>query len=291
MKKLLLIDGNALLYRAYHALPPLKSDGQLVNAVYGFFLILTKVLDETLPDYVVAAFDRKEKTFRHEEYEGYKAHRPEMPEDLATQIPIIKRGLKAFEIPVLDKKRFEADDIIATMATQWSGKHKVVILSGDRDLLQLVDNTINVRSPGRGVKRMVEFDRKKVVEKYGIKPEFFVDYKALKGDSSDNIPGIKGIGKKRAERLVRNHGAVEKMYDNLDDVEDSLKSKLAQNRERVLKNKKLMSLHKDVELNLNRKDAKFIPDEKKVFSFFREFGFQSLMNKYKKGGGQMNLDI
>jgi DNA polymerase-1 len=292
MKKLLLIDSNALVYRAYHGLPPLKSEGILVNAVYGFFLILSKVLEETEPDFVIATFDRKEKTFRHEEYKEYKAQRPDMPEDLVSQLPLIKEGLKRFNIPTLDKLGFEADDIIGTLAKKWQKEVKVVILSGDRDLLQLVDKNVVVRSPGRGIKKMISFDKEKVIEKYGVPPALFVDYKAFRGDSSDNIPGVKGIGKKRASQLIKQYGTVEQIFANFDDLKDIFKRRLKGKKGQVLKTKKLVTLRCDIDLDVTLSDAELNYNYDEVLDFFKSFNFKSLINKYnKKREDQMKFNF
>lgn len=290
MEKLLLIDSNALVYRAYHALPPLKHEGELVNAVYGFFLILTKALEEVEPDYVVAAFDRKEKTFRHKEFEEYKAQRPDMPEELVGQVPLIKRGLKKFKIPALEKRGFEADDIIGTLAKKWNKKTEVVILSGDRDLLQLVDENVVVRSPGRGIKKMITFDKEKVLDKYCLPPKLFTDYKALRGDSSDNIPGVKGIGKKRASQLISDYGSVEEIFDKLDDLPEKFQKRLKGKREQVLKTKRLVTLRCDIDLEVTLEESRLNHKPEEVLEFFKEFNFKSLIKKYeKKKEDQMKL--
>lgn len=290
MEKILLIDSNALMYRAYHGLPPLEYDGQIVGAVYGFFLILTKALEDIEPDFVVAAFDRKEKTFRHDIFKDYKAQRPEMPEDLVSQIPIIKKGLDNFKIPILDRAGFEADDIIGTLATKWKEDKQIIILSGDRDLLQLVDENVLVRSPGRGIKKMIKFNKEEVVKRYGVPPNLFIDYKALRGDPSDNIPGVKGIGKKRAEKLVKEHGSVEDIYNKLDHLPDSLKKKLKGKKEKVLKSKKLVSLKNDIDLDVSLEDAKLNYESSRVLEFFTKYNFKSLMKKYKNEA-QMELGL
>ncbi len=291
MEKTLLVDSNALMYRAYHALPPLKNKGELVNAVYGFFLIFSKALEEIEPDYVVTAFDRKEKTFRHEMFEDYKAQRPDMPEDLVSQIPKIKKGLEVFKVPVLDKKGFEADDIIATLTQKWKEDTEVIILSGDRDLLQLVDEKVTLRSPGRGIKKMINYDKQRVVEKYGLPPALFVDYKAFRGDPSDNIPGVAGIGKKRASKLVSEYGKVEDIYDNFDRLPDIFKKRLKGKREEVLKGKKLVTLMTDLELDVTLRRAKLNYKNKEVFNYFNELGFKSLIEKYKPEDDQLKLKL
>lgn len=292
MEKLLLVDSNALVYRAYHALPPLKYEGELVNAVYGFFLILTKVMEEVEPNYVVTAFDRKEKTFRHEEFEDYKAQRPDMPDELVSQVPLIKSGLKSFNIPVLDKKGFEADDIIGTLTKRWKEKVKIIILSGDRDLIQLVDDNVVVRSPGRGIKKMITFNKEKVLEKYSLCPELFTDYKALRGDTSDNIPGVKGIGKKRASRLINEYGSIEKIFDRFDDLPKMFQKRLKEKRKQILKTKKLVTLRCNINLEITLKESKLNYKPEEAVKFFKEFNFKTLINKYeKKRENQMKLNF
>ncbi len=290
MEEILLIDSNALMYRAYHGLPPLKHEGEIVNALYGFFLILTKVIDDLEPDYVVAAFDRKEKTFRHDMFEDYKAQRPDMPEDLVSQISLIKKGLSKFNIPVLDKKGFEADDIIATLANKWKKDKKIIILSGDRDLLQLVNENVSMRAPGRGIKKMINFDKDKVVEKYGLPPSLFVDYKALRGDPSDNIPGVEGVGKKRAAKLIQNHGSVEEIYNNFEELTDSFQRKLKGKKNKVFKGKKLVTLRRDVGLDINLDQAELNYNQKEVLEFFQKYNFKSLIKRYQVEN-QMELDL
>jgi len=291
MKKILLIDSNALIYRSYHALPPLKKDGKLVNAAYGFFSILSKVLDDEKPDYVAAAFDRKEKTFRHDIFEDYKAQRPEMPEDLVSQLPIIKRGLESFGIPIFEEKGYEADDIIATLAEKLKDEKEVVVLSGDRDLLQLVDKKVTVRSPGRGIKKMINFDKDKVVEKYGVSPELFVDYKALRGDPSDNIPGIEGIGKKRAKDLVSKHGTIEEIYANLDNLKEAQRRRLEGKEKEALLSKKLVTLKRDMDIDVDSEECQLRPGKEKV-EFFEELNFKTLAARYrKKEDSQMKLEL
>ncbi len=291
MKKLLLIDSNALVYRAYHALPPLKNDGRQVNALYGFFLIFTRVTEDENPDYVIAVFDRKEKTFRHEIFKDYKAQRPDMPDELVDQLPLIKKGLEKYGVPVLDKKGFEADDIIATLSKRWEKEVKTVILSGDRDLLQLVNDNVVVRSPGRGIKKMIKFDKEKVLREYGVPPKLFVDYKALKGDPSDNIPGIEGIGKKRASELVKNYGTVEDIYDSFDELKESVGKRLKNKKETAIKSKKLVSLREDLDLEIDLEKAIFNYSDKEVLNFFKKYNFKSLIKKYGEGYDQMELDF
>ena len=216
MKKLILIDSHALIHRAYHALPPLTTkSGELVNAVYGFTSILIKTISDFKPDYIVAAFDAPGATFRHEEYKEYKATRVKAPDDLYAQIPRVKEILTAFSIPFFEKSGFEADDIIGTISKNLKGKDiEVLILTGDMDNLQLVEENIKViYAPPSASKEQIIYDTKKVKERFeGLKPCQLNDFKGLKGDPSDNIPGVKGIGEKTAIILINRFGSIENLY-------------------------------------------------------------------------------
>src|SRR3989344_3714770 len=192
MKKpatLVLIDGNALVHRSFHALPPLSQKGEPTNAVYGFTSVLLKVIRELKPDYVVATFDLAGPTFRHEEFAKYKAHRPKTPDDLVSQFPKVKEGKK---------------------------KVKTIIITGDLDTLQLVDDTTEVCTLKKGISDTVIYDEKAVRERFGIAPSQMNDFKGLKGDPSDNIPGVPGIGEKTASSLLATYNSLEELYENID---------------------------------------------------------------------------
>ena len=221
-KRFLIIDANALIHRAYHALPPLRNKkGELINAIYGFCLILFKILKELEPGFIVAAFDLPFPTFRHKKFKGYKAKRPKTPEELSQQILKVKDLLKAFDIPVLEKRGFEADDIIGTVSRLTLKKEirpqmENIILSGDSDLFQLVDPNTRVYFLKKGIKNTVLYDKKLVKEKYqGLDPEQLIDFKALKGDPSDDIPGVPGIGEKTAIGLIKRFVSLENLYSAL----------------------------------------------------------------------------
>ena len=215
MKKLILIDAHAIIHRAYHALPPLTApSGEPVNAVYGFTTILLRILREFKPDYIAAAFDLPGPTFRHIAYERYKAQRPETPSDLSSQFEKVKEVLGAFGVLVFEKEGYEADDIIGTIAKKLEKKKntEIIIVTGDADALQLVRPGLKVYSMRKGVSDTVIYDKKAVVERYGFKPEQLIDFKGLKGDPSDNIPGVKGIGEKTATELIKTFGTIEALY-------------------------------------------------------------------------------
>ncbi len=230
MNRLVVIDGNAILHRAYHALPPLTApDGQLVNAVYGFISILIKIFHDLKPTHMAVAFDRPEPTFRKSLYKDYQGKRPEMDMDLVSQIPKVQDVVRAFGIPMYDKAGFEADDVIGTIVKQ--AAMEVIIVTGDKDILQLVDDArgIKVFMPTKGLSEGKIFGEKDVVEKMGVTPAQIPDLKALMGDSSDNYPGVAGIGPKTAIELLTTYGSVEKIIQakELKDSEQSARLGLA----------------------------------------------------------------
>jgi DNA polymerase-1 len=211
MNRLVLIDGNAMLHRAYHALPPLTApDGSVVNAVYGFATMLLRLINDLKPTYVVVAFDRPKPTFRKKLFEGYQAKRPKMDEELVTQIPRVHDLIAGFGIPIFEVDGFEADDVIGTLAKQ--SKDQVIIVTGDRDLLQLVkDDQILVYMPTKGLSQAKLYDEKAVFERMGVVPDKIPDFKALAGDPSDNYPGVPGIGPKTAVALLTKYKSIEKI--------------------------------------------------------------------------------
>ncbi len=285
-EKFIIIDGNALLHRAWHALPPLKTkEGELVNAVYGFTSILIKVLKEIQPEYAAVTFDRREPTFRHEEYEEYKATRQKQPDELYDQIPRIKEVVEAFGMPIYEKVGFEADDLIGTICTLKSVDRRdmdSVVVTGDLDTLQLVDDNTKVYTTRKGITDTVLYDEAAVFERYGFGPERLIDYKALRGDASDNIPGVPGIGEKTAVELIKEFGSLENIYKNLDNkkIKDRVRKLLKENKEKAEMSKKLATIVTDVKINFNLKDAKLEElDTEKIVSLFQELGFKSLVNK------------
>src|SRR4030042_3767547 len=221
-KRFIIIDGNAILHRAYHALPPLTTKGgELVSAIYGFLLVLFKTLKELHPDYIAATFDLPGPTFRHKQFKEYKATRIRAPEEFYSQIPKLKEILQSFNIPIFEKEGYEADDLIGTIADLISKKEilpkiETVILSGDLDVFQLINTDTKVNFLRKGIKDIVLYGQKEAEEKYqGLKPNQLIDYKALRGDSSDNIPGVPGIGEKIATSLIQDFGNLENLYKEL----------------------------------------------------------------------------
>lgn len=280
-KTLLLIDGNNLFHRAYHALPALTDkSGENVNAVYGFSNMILKAISEVKPVYIACAFDTKAPTFRHIEFEAYKAQRKAPPEDLYPQLPKVKSVLDAFGIPYFEKAGYEADDLLATLAMGLLGKvSKVTILSGDRDLLQLVDGDIKVQAPGWNLASTTLYGSKEVNEKFGITPEQMVDYKSMTGDPSDNVPGIAGIGPKTASALLQKYKTLEGIYGHIDEVGETTRVKLEKDKDVALAAKKLVKLDIGVDISYKLSELRFKPDWEKVINEFEGLGFKSIMAK------------
>ncbi len=283
MKTLLLIDGNSLFHRAYHAIPSLTAkDGEVANAVFGFSNMLIKAINEVAPAYVACAFDTKAPTFRHIEFEKYKAQRASPPPDLYPQLPKVKRVLDAFGIKYFEKEGYEADDLIATIASNFqtsNSKSQIVILSSDRDVLQLVDGNIKVQAPGWNLKETSLYGAREVKEKYGLEPHQMVDYKSLTGDPSDNVPGVAGIGPKTAATLLREFHTLENLFKNINKVPESIRAKLEAGKEIALAAKRLVELDRNIDLGLKIEDLRFKPDWDKVRREYEELGFKSIAAK------------
>jgi len=312
-KKLVLIDGHAILHRAYHALPKTLTNrhGQMINAAYGFTRMILRVIEDLKPEYLAVAFDRPEPTFRHKEFMGYQVQRPKMDSELKDQIQIVKEVLKAFSIPALEKIGFEADDVIGTLASQAQARNlesqisnfkitakksklkkrkrtkiETIIVTGDRDIFQLIDKSTVVYAPIRGFSQAEIFGRQKVKKNLGVWPKQIVDYKALVGDSSDNYPGVPGIGPKTAVELLRSFKSLEKIYRNLGKVRGSVRKKLEVGKESALLSQKLARIVTDVPVKLNLKKCRLDYDLEKVLELFGQLGFRSLVKKLKREPGE-----
>lgn len=249
--KWVLIDGHSLAYRAFYALPPdlATSAGQLTNAVYGFTSMLIKVMEELKPQGMVVAFDKGRPAFRTERFADYKAHRKPMPDELREQLDIIHAVLHAMGIPYIEKEGFEADDVLATILNVLPQDSEVFIVTSDRDALQLVNDRVKVVTNRKGITDIVTYDAEGVKEKYGVYPGQIVDYLALKGDASDNIPGVPGIGEKTAASLIGEYGSLENIYENLAEIKTGRARKaLEENRESALMSRELATMRRDVPL-------------------------------------------
>ncbi len=284
-KKLIIIDGHSLLYRAFHALPPLTNkNGQLTNAVYGFLLILFRAIKDVRANYVVACFDTPKPTFRHIKFTEYKAGRAKMPDGIASQMPIMKDVLMAFGVPIFEKEGFEADDLVATIAQKAKTEAEAFILSGDLDNLQLVDEKVKVYTMGKGIKESVIYDAARVQERFGVRPDQMNDFKALTGDNSDNIPGVPGIGKTTAAQLIQAYGSIESIYAEL--LTDTLVAKpkvkdaLKDNKEKAFLSLELVKTDKNVDMDFKLEDCRFGNfDQQKVTAIFLELGFATLVDR------------
>ena len=260
MRKLILIDGNAILHRAYHAMPGMtNSNGQMVNAVYGFFSMLLNLLSEQKPDYLVIAFDRSKPTIRQSMFAGYHEHRPPMESELSSQVELIDELLAKAKIKTASLDGYEGDDVIGTFAVQSQSANlksqneegiETVIVTGDRDMLQLVNDKTKVLMTITGLTKTALFDEKMVEEKYGVKTSQFVDYKALIGDPSDGYPGITGIGPKTASSLLQKFGTFEALYKNIGDLPEKVGLKLATDAEQGALAKKLAAIITDAPIKL-----------------------------------------
>jgi DNA polymerase-1 len=284
-KRLIIVDSNALLHRAFHALPPLvTSSGQETGAVYGSLTTLFKAIKDLQADYVVACFDTKMPTFRHEMFEDYKAQRPATPTGIISQIPVTKEVLEAFSIPIFTKEGVEADDLIATICKLVGTTAEIFIVSGDLDNTQLINENIKVYTLGKGIKDTVIYDINKVRERFGVEPLQMVDYKALVGDVSDNIPGVAGIGKKTAAEIIQKYGSIKNLYDELATdtavLKPKIKEALKQNKESAFMSRELSQMKSDVDIDFKIEDCKLSDfDKSKVEEIFKRLEFHSLINR------------
>jgi DNA polymerase-1 len=300
--RLYLIDGHALAYRTYFALTGagggsrfMTKAGEPTAGVYGFTSVLLRLLTEEKPDYLAVCFDTG-RTFRDDLYPDYKATREKMPEDLVMQLDRIRQLVQAFGIPIFEMDGYEADVVLGMMAKKAAGEgiHSI-ILTGDRDLLQLSDENITIRLSGRKLSEAIDFDPKEVERKMGVKPSQVVDLKALMGDSSDNIPGVRGVGEKTAQALIQQYGSLDRIYDNLDEIPARFRSKLIEEKEQAYLSQKLSAIVTDLpmDFDLQACEAKNY-DREKVVELFRELEFRSLLNRIPSGdtevtGEQMSL--
>lgn len=294
MKKILIIDGNSLIHRAFHALPSLRtSKGIYTNAVYGFLNMLFRVLNEQEPDFIAVAFDKKGPTFRHIEYEAYKATRPITPPELVGQFDLVKEILKALNIKYIEAEGFEADDILGTLSktAEESGLFSL-ILTGDKDALQLVSSKTNVMLTKKGISEMEIYDPEKMQDKYGIPPTAIPDMKSLMGDPSDNIPGVPGIGKKTAIKLLKDFGSVEQLLSNIDKLKGRQKQNLEKCNEQILESKYLATIVRNIKLDYDLEDLKRQkPNSEELLKLFRELEFFSLIDKLEPAPSQELITI
>ena len=285
--KLLVLDGNSIFNRAFYGIKLLTTQsGVYTNAIYGFLTMLNKLTDEIAPDAVAIAFDMKAPTFRHKAYDGYKAPRKGMPEELAAQFPVLKELLSALGYKLVEMEGYEADDIIGTLAdTCEKSGETCVIATGDKDSLQLVSKSVSVRITATkfGRPEVTLYDEDKIREVYGVAPRQLIDIKAIQGDASDNIPGVAGIGEKGAGELIRNFGSLKHIYDNIDslDIKDGTRKKLLASKDNAFLSKFLGTIVKDVPIDVDLQS--YIPqemDKAKVAKMLTEMEMFSLLTKF-----------
>jgi len=293
-KKFIIIDGNALLHRAWHALPPLTTkDGTLVNAVYGFASIMLTIIKELKPDYGVVAFDPPGGTFRHAAYKEYKATREKQPDELYEQIPLVKEVAEGFGFHIEERAGYEADDVIGTLAAKAAGHGlETIIVTGDMDALQLVDENTMVYTIKRGINDTITYDVAGVREKHGFGPEKVVVYKALAGDSSDNIPGVAGVGEKTAKELLENFDTLDEIYAYMEKhpadsagkeggkIKESVKKKLLASKDNAYLSRDLATIACDIDMRFSLKDIAVAPaHQQDLLEMFRKFEFRSLVSR------------
>lgn len=289
MSKFLLVDGSALLHRAYHAYPPFTTKtGEVVGAVYGVASILLSALESEAPSHVMVAWDLPKPTFRHEKYVGYKAQRPKADAEMVEQIPLVKEVIKTMGIVQLAEGGYEADDIIGTLSKMASDECKVVILTGDQDTMQLVNENVSVLTPAKGANPPVMYGPDEVWNKYGVHPEQIVDYKALIGDPSDNIPGVAGIGPKGAANLIKMFGSLEKIYRDIKEVQihfgELTAKKLADGRDSAFLSQDLSRIVTDmpIETTLDQMEYHGVASPE-LKAKFEELNFKSLVKRVFPG--------
>ncbi|MCK4401398.1 hypothetical protein KAW08_03735 [bacterium] len=277
-KSLYLIDGNSYAYRSFYAIKDLETkEGLPTNAVYGFTVSLIKILRMKKPDYIGIVFDLPEPTFRHKEFASYKANRSKTPDELIIQFPILKEVIRAFNIPIFELGGYEADDILATIAKEGEEKgFDVFVMSPDKDLLQIVTDNIRVI---RSSKKDAVFDKNRVREKYGVEPAKLVDIAALGGDSSDNIPGVPGIGEKTASKLVKQFGDLKGVLKNIDKIpSEKIRKNLNQFSQQAELSKRLVCLKADVPIKICWEDCEIGDfNKKQVNMLFAELNFNKLI--------------
>ncbi|MGO1368033.1 MAG: DNA polymerase I [Senegalia sp. (in: firmicutes)] len=285
-KRMVLIDGNSLLHRAYHALPPLTNkEGLFTNGVYGFMTMLYKILEDYKPDYISVAFDKKGPTFRHNEYKEYKAGRKKTPDDLRMQFPMLKEILDNMNIHRVEIDGYEADDIVGTLAKHCSSKEMdVIVVTGDKDYLQLVDENIKVLITKKGMTNLESYDVDAMIDRYSLTPTEFIDLKGLMGDKSDNIPGVPGVGEKTGIKLLKQYKSIENIYENIDEVSGKkLKERLIENRNQAFMSKMLAKIITDVPIDMDlEKMKKEEANQDELLKLYTKFEFNSFLNKFDK---------
>jgi DNA polymerase-1 len=282
--KLVLIDGNAILHRAFHAMPPLTTrSGEPINAVYGLISMFLRVVQDLKPDAIAVAFDEKAPTFRHKEFKGYQAQRPPVADELSSQFEKARDFFKAARVPVYSMPGYEADDVIGTIADK--SKEDVVVVTGDRDMLQLINDKVKLYMPVVGLTNAKLYGEVEAKERMGVPPDKIPDYKAMVGDPSDNYPGVSGIGPKTAEKLLEKYGSINNIYAHLLEIDPKVRQKLESKKDEAKLFHKLATIVRDVPVEINFEDmGKWKVDSPEVLTLFQKFGFKTLTERIKKVG-------
>ena len=284
MKTLLLIDGNAVMHRAYHALPPFKTQSGIpTNAIFGFLSILNKAISDFHPSHLVVCFDTPTPTFRKKLFVEYQSQRPKIEDNLKTQFVPVKEALDAAGITHLEKPGFEADDLIGTISHHFDKNGiKVLILSGDRDIIQLVRNNVYVVTPHIGFAQTKIYDEEEVQKKFGISAKQIPDYKALAGDQSDNYKGAKGIGPKTAAKLLSQFKTLENLFSNLNKLDEKTRTILKDHKKNILLSKKLATIMQDVKIKFEIKNTAFVKFNENLKGILLKYEIRSLINRFFK---------
>jgi len=293
MSRFLIVDGHAVAHRAYHSIPPLTSNGQPVNLIYGFYSMLLSAIDQLKPKYVVVCLDLPGPVFRNQEFIGYRAKRKPAEKNLIVQLPELENSLERATIPRFSQGGYEADDLIATLCrlslkkksakTKKKLISKITIITGDKDIMQLVSPKVELFMPIRGLSQTQIFQPKDVKEKLGVKPSQVVDLKALMGDSSDNYPGVHGIGSKTAVQLLNDYHNLDNVYKNLSHIKPIIRSKLEKDKDNAYLSQKLAKLVPDVPVNLNLGRSRWNAHRATALSqLFTSYNFKSLVSRLRK---------
>lgn len=283
MSKLLVVDGHAVIHRAYHSIPKLTSNGQPVNAIYGFYSMLLSAIYQLKPKYLIVCLDSPGPTFRQSEFVGYRAKRKAPDQDLICQLPLLKSTLEDSKIKTFALGGYEADDLIATIVTKAEKKKfidQTIIITGDKDLMQLVSPKTSLLMPLRGLSETKLFEPQDVFEKLGVNPNQVVDLKALMGDMSDNYPGVAGVGPKAATDLLSQYQNLDNIYSHLDEIKPSIKEKLIKEKDNAYLSQKLADLIDNIPLKFKFVESKWNSDI--VFNLnnlFKSYNFKSLISR------------
>jgi len=283
VSKLLVLDGNSVLHRAYYALPDWRNrSGEATAGVYGFLSMMFKAIEELKPTHLTVVFDTPQPTFRHMMYVGYQTNREkdrQISEDIWSQVEKLKTVMEKFGVPVFSLEGFEADDLAGTLSKQAEDEgYEVVMITGDKDYMQLVDKKVKLYMPQKGLSDGVIVDTKGVVEKLGVKPEQVVEYKALVGDSSDNYPGVTGVGPKTAQTLLAKYKDFDEMYKNLGKIDEKTRKKLVDGHDGGALSRKLAVIRRDAPVTWKAKEAE-APSEKKILEVLKELNYRSLIRR------------